>query len=444
VDHPSDPQPAAELRPRRVLIAGISSYVGGRLAQALEREPFVEAIIGVDAADPQLELDRTEFVRLELEPALLARILRAAEIDSLIDVRLIDDPLGTSLERVHQVNVTGTRNILAAISEADSPVRKLVFKSSAHYYGCDRDDPAFFGEDSPLSRGARTSIERDLVEAEAAVREFAARAPARTVTVLRFTEGIGSGLHGSHLSLLGLPMVPSILGFDPRWQFIHEDDIIGVLRHCVEHDLAGSYNAAADGVLAFSEVVSLLGKPLLPLLPPWGTVIAAAQLRRLGVRVPLEMLRLMRFGRAVDNRRLKATGFAYRYTSREAVLKLRAQQRLRPLLRSGGDGYRYEREVEEFLRRSPSVHSAPSRRSAARSAAGNGPALGEYDELSEEELIDVISSLEPESLARLRHYEVAHGARSSVLDALDRALARRSGLAGGADGTAGPDLRSSG
>ena len=29
----------------------------------------------------------------------------------------------------------GTLNILAACSGPDSPVRKLVFKSSAHYYG---------------------------------------------------------------------------------------------------------------------------------------------------------------------------------------------------------------------------------------------------------------------------------------------------------------------
>ena len=62
-----------------------------------------------------------------------------------------------------------------------------------------------------------------------------------------------------------------ILGFDPRWQFVHEDDIAGALHHAVTHELPGIYNVAADGVLALSEIAGLLGKPLLPVLPPWGT-----------------------------------------------------------------------------------------------------------------------------------------------------------------------------
>ena len=124
-----------------------------------------------------------------------------------------------------------------------------------------------------------------------------------------------------------------MLGFDPRWQFVDEDDVVGVLAHAARHDLPGTYNAAADGVLALSEIASLLGKSLLPVLPPWGTGFAAAQLRRLGLRIPLEMIHQLRAGRGLDNRRLKASGYALRYTSRESVLKLRAQQRLRPLLR---------------------------------------------------------------------------------------------------------------
>jgi UDP-glucose 4-epimerase len=155
-------------------------------------------------------------------------------------------------------------------------------------------------------------------------------------------------------------------------------------------------------------------------------VFAAAQLRRLGVPVPLEMLRQLRSGRGLDNRRLKATGFSYRYTTREAVLKLRAHQRLRPLLGSGDGAYRYEREVEEFLRWSPSVQQrAGAAGVAAGSADGQRGDGGPYDDLSEAELIEIISSLETEALRRLRHYETLHGRRRGVLQALDRHLARR-------------------
>ena len=137
--------------------------------------------------------------------------------------------------------------------------------------------------------------------------------------------------------------------------------LVAALEFAARSDVEGIYNGAADGVLALSEVASLLGKPLAPVLPPWGTGVAADALRRAGIRIPQEMLNQLRFGRGVDNRRLKAAGFEYGYTSREAVLKLGEHLRLHPVLRGAQEPYRYEREVEEFLRYSPSVRSGQER-----------------------------------------------------------------------------------
>jgi UDP-glucose 4-epimerase len=94
---------------------------------------------------------------------------------------------------------------------------------------------------------------------------------------------------------------------------------------------------------------------MLPILPPWGTELALPVLNRLGVRIVPEMRNHLRFGQGLDNRRLKATGYRLRFTTRETVEKLREHQRVDPLLRDRSGQYRYEREVEEFLRRSPSV-----------------------------------------------------------------------------------------
>jgi UDP-glucose 4-epimerase len=408
--------------PRRILITGVSSPSGGRLAQLLERSPQVQAIIGVDRIDPRHELERTEFVRVDTDPTLLRRILGAAAIDTVIDTRLVVDPQLVPRDRAREINIDGTHRLLAACGSPGSPVRRLVFSSSAHCYGAHQNDPAFFTESMVRQTRPHTAIERDVLDAEAAVGQFTAAHPEATVTVVRFADAIGGELRSSHLTLLNLPVVPAILGFDPRFQFIHHDDFIAVLAHAALNDLPGVYNAAGDGVLAFSEVASLLGKPLLPVLPPWGTLFAATTLRRLGVPAPVEMLRQLRFGRGLDNRRLKASGFSYRYTTREAVLKLRAQQRLRPLLGSGGSSYRYEREVEEFLRRSPSVQ--PPVPSGGQS--DQPPADGDsYDGLSEDELIGIISSLETGALRRLREYEAAHRRRQRVLQAFDHCLERR-------------------
>ncbi len=459
---------------KRVLVTGLSTYWGGRLAQAIEADPEVEVIIGVDFEDPTRELERTEFVRVGTQHALLRRIVQAAEIDTVIDSRLMPDSTITTARQAHENNVIGTMNILAACGGPESTVRKLVFKSSAHFYGTAQDDPAFFTEQMGRPHPPTTAIERDILDAEAAVAEFAEQNPETTVTVLRCTNVLGPDVRTSHRSLLSLPVVPMILGFDPRYQFVHEDDVVAALAHALTADVPGIYNVAADGVLALSEVAGLLGKQYVPVLPPWGTGLAAGILRRLGlgINVPPEMLSQLRFGRGLDNRKFKATGFHYRYTTRETVVKLREHMRLDPILRGVREPYQYEREVEDFLRWSPHVRNREvgGRRSEAGGAVSEappvepppieeppvepppieeppveppepppppeppepppppalgGPPVEHYDDLPAEEVISLLGSLDMSDLEALREYEANAQGREAVTTAIDAVLARR-------------------
>ena len=138
----------------RVLVTGLATYWGGRLAQALEGFEQVETIIGVDSRDPRMELERTEFVRVSNQHSLIQRIVTAAEIDTVVDTRLIVNSLGASPRDAHENNVIGTMNILAACTGSDSPVRKYVFKSSTQYYGSEQDDRGCHRREEPMeSRG---------------------------------------------------------------------------------------------------------------------------------------------------------------------------------------------------------------------------------------------------------------------------------------------------
>jgi UDP-glucose 4-epimerase len=463
---------------RRILITGLSTYWGARLAQALEQDEAIEAIVGVDSRDPTLELERTEFVRVGTQHGLLRRIVEAAEIDTVVDSRLVPDSTVMPAREAHENNVIGTMNILAACSGEGSTVKKFVFKSSTHYYGSEQDDPAFFTESMGRPHPPRTRIERDIAEAEATVADFAEKNPDVGVSILRCANVLGPDVETSHARLFSLPLVPMILGFDPRYQFVHEDDVVAALEHAVKNDIRGIYNVAADGVLAFTEVVGLLGKTYAPVLPPWGTSLAVASLRRLGINVPPEMLQQLRFGRGVDNRKLKATGFDYRYTTRETVIKLAEHMRLHPVLRGVQEPYRYEREVEDFLRWSPHVRNptyrkegrlkpgemvelqktlasygdrvgaASSRSRQAKSAAtmraaesGQGGLQGDgegsngareksapvehYDQLEADEIIGIVDSLEEEDLGSLLEYEQGHLARPRVISAIEGVRSRR-------------------
>jgi len=469
----ADPAPAGAgierpaARSRRVLIAGLSTHWGGRLAQALEQEDGIEAIIGVDSQDPTRELERTEFVRVGTQHALLRRLVDAAEIDTVIDTRLVVDSTTTSARNAHENNVIGTMNILAACSGPGSSVRKLVFKSSAHYYGTAQDDPGFFTEAMARPHPPSTPIERDIVEAEGAVAEFAERSGAQ-VSLLRCANVIGADVRTSHSRLFDLTVVPTIFGFDPRYQFVHEDDVVGALLHATCREMPGIFNVAADGVLALTEVAGLLGKTYVPMLPPVGTGLAAIGLRRLGLSLPPEMLGQLRFGRGLDNRKLKAAGFEYRYTTREAVQKLAEYQRLHPILRNAQEPFRYERDVEDFLRWSPNVTDASIRGEGRLSprqivelrrllepyeemaAFAKGQANGgdpepaavaadeevkapveRYDELKAEEIISMVGSLDRAALEALREHEEAARGRRTVLAAIDRAVERAEAAADG-------------
>src|SRR5437867_13171720 len=98
----------------RVLITGLSTYWGGRLAQALEQDERVEAIVGVDNRDPTRELDRTEFVRVGTQHSLLHQIVEVADIDPVLDSRLSGDSCTTRPRKAHQSTGPRTKILRAA------------------------------------------------------------------------------------------------------------------------------------------------------------------------------------------------------------------------------------------------------------------------------------------------------------------------------------------
>ena len=172
-------------------------------------------------------------MRVETDDVLLRRIIDAAAIDTVIDTRLVVDPLSAPLEHAHEVNVDrhpqrcsppAAARARRSASSCSSPPRSTTAAA--------RTIPAFFAEEI-VARAARRRPRSSATssQAEAALAELAAARPRVTVTVLRMADAIGRRVRGSQLALLGLPVVPAILGFDPRCQFVHEDDVIGVLEH---------------------------------------------------------------------------------------------------------------------------------------------------------------------------------------------------------------------
>jgi UDP-glucose 4-epimerase len=339
----------------RVLITGLGTYWGGRLAQYLETRDDVEVVVGLDTQEPSLPLERTEFVRSDSSYSILYRIVQATEIDTVLHTHLVVDSTQLPGRAVHEINVIGTMNLLAAAGAADSPVRKVIVKSSTLVYGANFQDPYFFREETPRTRAPRTRVERSLLEVEEFLHDFAEDNPHVAVSLLRFTNVLGDHLDTPFSQALRLPVVPEVFGFDPKLQFTHEDDVEGALAYATLTDVPGIYNVAGDGTVPWSEVCKIVGKRRIP-LPPIATNWAFEPLRMTRILdLPPEMLMLLRYGRGVDNTRFKRAGYRYAFSSAGTVDAFARGLRLERTVGSRRPSYKYERDVETFFRHSPAV-----------------------------------------------------------------------------------------
>lgn len=339
---------------RRVLITGLSTFWGGRVAQALEADPDVEVIIGLDVHEPTVKLERTEYVRSDENYSILARIVQATNVDTIVHTFLVVDSTQMSARSMHEVNVIGTMNLFAAASTPGSTVRNVVVKSSALIYGTSPRDPYWYREQVPRVSPPSTSVERSLLEVEGYVRDFATDNPHVCVTLLRFSNVLGPDIITPLSRSLEMTMVPSVFGYDPRFQFVHEDDVVASILFVLDQQVPGIYNVAGDGQLPWSEVAAIAGKRTFP-MPPFGFGLATASLRRAGlVALAPELVELLKYGRGVDNSRLKQAGFNYQFTSAGTVQAFVEAMRLR---RTVGDGqaYQYQEDVENFFRHSTAI-----------------------------------------------------------------------------------------
>jgi UDP-glucose 4-epimerase len=336
---------------RRVLVTGVSRFWGAELARRLEADPGVDQIVAVDTEGPARRLARTDFVRADIRHSLVGKLVRGLRIDTVVHAGLIVDPQQASGRTVHETNVIGTMNLLAACSGPDSPVRRLVVKSSTAVYGSEPDDPSFWSEEMRRSSPARDGFTRDLDEVESYVREFEVRHPSVAVTTLRFGNVLGEVHDSPFARLFDLPLIPTVFGFDPRLQFLDEADAVAALDHVARGDCRGTYNVAGAGVVVLSQAISLMGKINAPVIPFVGGSLAMRVLDRLGVvDFPIEFVRLLQYGRVVDTSRLHDDlGFMPERTTIETVLEHGRRRRVRGLVDDSAP-YLYEHELEEFLR----------------------------------------------------------------------------------------------
>lgn len=316
-----------------VLVTGVSRRIGALLAARLSDDESIERVIGVDVEPPKTDLGRTEFVRADIRNPIIAKVIAQAKVDTVAHLSVIATPFGAGgRAAMKEINVIGTMQLLAACQKAPS-VRKLVVKSTTAVYGSSSRDPALFTEEMEPRALPRSGYAKDSVEVEGYVRGFGRRRPDVDVTLLRFANFIGPRIDTPLTRYFSLPVVPTVFGFDPRLQLLHEDDGMQVLHRSVVEDHRGTFNVAADGVLLLSQAIRRAGRTSVQ-FPNAAVSVVGSAFRHTGlVDFSPEQLQFLLFGRGVDTRRLvEDFGYLARYTTVEAFDDFVAGSGLRPVI----------------------------------------------------------------------------------------------------------------
>jgi UDP-glucose 4-epimerase len=323
---------------RRILITGIASYLGTELARRLAADPEVEYVAGLDARAPRASLEGVDFVEADIRNPVIAKLIAPTRVDTIVHNQIVRQPAseGYSPRKAHDVNVIGSLQLLAACEKAET-VRAIVIRGSAGIYGAEPAAPQFFTEDMSRLYPLRSRFQRDVGEIENLFETYRRRHPQVTCTMLRYQPSIGPSRDTQVTRYLSMPLVPTYLGFDPRLQFVHERDALEAFVAAVKNPVRGAVNVAAPGTIGLTRVVRMAGKLSLPLAGPLFPPVTAAAGRLGLVDFSPDFRRLLRYGRAVDTRRLvEEVGFQPRFDTAEAVadyVRTQGGRRIAPSVR---------------------------------------------------------------------------------------------------------------
>ncbi len=243
-----------------VMVTGVGSYWGGRLASRLLEEPRAK-VIGLDDRAPAVEIPGLDFIQADIHSPLLAELLRSEDVAALCHLDFAG--LTERSEKAFQRNVLGVTEVLGACAKAG--VGRVVLKSSTAVYGAHPDNSAFLTEEAALRGSKRYGYTRDLLEIEAFCNGYRGQWPEVMLTVLRCASIIGPTVDSPLTQFLKQQNPPILLGFDPMLQLIHEDDVVEALAYATLNVKPGVFNIAAEDAMPLSRILRLARRVPLPI-----------------------------------------------------------------------------------------------------------------------------------------------------------------------------------
>ena len=243
----------------RILIPGIAGAIGRKVAERLMSQGH--EVIGIDARPwgnkpPGLELHNVDIRKRAAED-----VFRKRKPEAVIHMATVTS-LQIRGEERYRINLGGTRAVFEHC--ATYGVKHAIFVGRHTFYGAGPDSPLFHTEDEPPMALATFPELSDLVAADLFAATALWRNQALTTAVLRICYTLGDSGHGTLATFLRGPRVPTVLGFDPLFQFLHEDDVVSAITIALEKKIRGIFNVAGPQPVPLSVIVRETGRRVFP------------------------------------------------------------------------------------------------------------------------------------------------------------------------------------
>ncbi len=294
----------------KLLVVGVSSAIA---------KLVVEQLLAAGHAVEGIDRRGWEKAPIEVHPVDIRKraaedVFRKVRPEAVVHLGTVTSLVMPGEER-YRINLGGTRAVFDHCRAYG--VAHCVFVGRHTYYGAASDSPLFHTEDEPPMALSSFPELADLVAADLYAGSELWRYPEMCTTVLRLCYSLGPSGHGTLGTFLRGSRTPTLLGFDPLFQFMHEHDAAAAIVRALERRIRGVFNVVGPDPLPLSIIIRETGRRALP-LPEF---VFAMALGRFGLpRLPEGALAHIKYPVVADGAAFaRETGFVARFDTTKAM-----------------------------------------------------------------------------------------------------------------------------
>ncbi len=236
----------------------MSGRLGQRLMRVLHRE---RNVTGLGSKSPKrLPLD-VDHIQVDPLRSKAREAFALPDVGAVVHLGVTHDPRARVVQ-TESSNLRAFQKVLQYVERFKIP--KVILLSSANAYGPRPQNAQFLDESAPLLASGRFTEMRALVELDMYAQSFFWRHPETELVILRPTNILGT-VQNAPSNYLRLQVVPTLMGFDPMIQVLHQDDLVKAIQLSLKSGVKGVYNIAGPKAVPLSKMLDILQRARVPL-----------------------------------------------------------------------------------------------------------------------------------------------------------------------------------